>query len=150
MEIINLLDYEKKEEILLQLKNCEWGAGVFLADLVENNKIFELCGKDTRVYMMLDNNKIVSFLTLANYDDIQPTIYTPWIGFVYTAPSYRGNRYSQILMRHAEGVARENNYTRVFVSTNHIGLYEKYGYEFFDILKDIEGNDSRVYKKELE
>ena len=53
-------------------------------------------------------------------------------------------------MRHAEGVARENNYTRVFVSTNHIGLYEKYGYEFFDILKDIEGNDSRVYKKELE
>ena len=42
-----LLDYEKKEEILLQLKNCEWGAGVFLADLVENNKIFELCGKDT-------------------------------------------------------------------------------------------------------
>ena len=45
--------------------------------------------------------------------------------------------------------ARKNNVEYVYVSTNHIGLYEKGGYEFFKYMKDIEGSDSRVYRKKL-
>lgn len=37
----------------------------------------------------------------------------------------------------------------IYISTNHIGLYEKYGYEFYKMEKDIEGKDSRVYRKAL-
>lgn len=37
----------------------------------------------------------------------------------------------------------------VFISTGHVGLYGKYGYEFFRMDRDIEGEDSRVYRKAL-
>ena len=37
----------------------------------------------------------------------------------------------------------------IYISTNHTGLYEKYGYEFFQMDKDIGGEDSRVYRKAL-
>ena len=37
----------------------------------------------------------------------------------------------------------------IYISTNHTGLYEKYGYEFFQMDKDMDGEDSRVYRKAL-
>ena len=52
-------------------------------------------------------------------------------------------------MEACEQICKENNVEYVYVSTNHIGLYEKGGYEFFQMMKDIEGNDSRVYRKKL-
>lgn len=38
----------------------------------------------------------------------------------------------------------------IYISTNHIGLYEKYGYEFFQMMKDVGGEDSRVYRKAMD
>ena len=37
----------------------------------------------------------------------------------------------------------------VHISTNHDGLYEKYGYEFYTMEKDVEGEDTKVYIKRL-
>ena len=45
------------------------------------------------VFSTYDNNKLISFCTYAELDEIQPTDLTPWIGFAYTFPEYRGNRY---------------------------------------------------------
>lgn len=33
----------------------------------------------------------------------------------------------------------------IYISTNATGLYEKYGYRFYRMMKDIENEDSRVY-----
>ena len=38
----------------------------------------------------------------------------------------------------------------MYISTNHIGLYEKYGYEFFQMMKDVGWEDSRVYRKAMD
>ena len=99
--------------------------------------------------MLTEGDELISFCTLAEKDDIQPTELTPWIGFVYTFPQHRGHRYSGGLLSHAEEKARVQGADRVHISTNHNGLYEKFGYEFFCMMKDIDGEDSRVYIKEL-
>ena len=77
--------------------------------------------------MLADGDKLVSFCTLAPLDDVQPTSYTPWVGFVYTFPEYRGQHCAGQLLDCAESIAAimERKYT--YISTNHIGLYEKYG-----------------------
>ena len=91
----------------------------------------------------------VSFCTLAPMDDIQPTELAPWIGFVYTFPEYRGHHYAGVLLDYAECLATAMDYGYIYISTGHTGLYEKYGYEFYRLEKDIEGGDSRVYRKDL-
>ena len=53
------------------------------------------------------------------------------------------------LMRHAEELAKADGADSVHVSTNHVGLYERYGYTFFGMMKDVGGEDSRVYVKHL-
>ena len=37
----------------------------------------------------------------------------------------------------------------IYISTGETGLYEKYGYSFWKMMKDMNGEDSRVYRKEI-
>ena len=100
--------------------------------------------------LLTDGDELISFCTYAEKDDIQPTDLTPWMGFVYTFPEHRGHRYVGLLMEEIERLARKEGITEVFISTNHTGLYEKYGCEFKREMKDINGELSRVYVKKIE
>ena len=149
MEIIEFFATDNKEYWLSKLKECDWGAGQYLERLLREGKLKQLVGESTKVLMLVDGENLVSFCTFAEKDDIQPTDLTPWIGWVYTFPDYRGKRYAGKLLSHAEALAKEAGIKNIYISTNHIGLYEKYGYEFFQVMKDIEGEDSRVYVRNL-
>ena len=148
MKIINFFEAENKEYYLEKISKSDWGAAHYLCYLLKENKLDELVGK-ARVLMLVDNDELISFCTLAQMDDVQPTTLTPWIGFVYTFPTHRGKGYAQNLIAYAEDLARQDGAQNVYISTNHIGLYEKYGYALLDIMKDINGEDTRVYKKNL-
>ena len=108
-----------------------------------------MVGETALVPMLVDGDKLIAFCTLAPLDDIQPTNLSPWIGFLYTFPEYRGHHYAGLLLDYAESIATVMGKEYIHISTGHIGLYEKYGYEFYQIEKDIEGEDSRVYRKAL-
>ena len=96
--------------------------------------------------MLVDGDKLIAFCTFAPFDDIQPTDMSPWIGFVYTFPEYRGHHYAGQLLDYAESIATVMEREYIHISTNPIGLYEKYGYEFYKIEKDIEGCTKGFYK----
>ena len=149
MEIIEFFSTDNKEYWLSKMKECDWGAGQYLEKLLREEKLKQLVGESTKVLMLVDGDNLVSFCTFAEKDDIQPTDLTPWIGWVYTFPAYRGKRYAGKMLSYAEALAKEAGIKNIYISTNHIGLYEKYGYEFFQVMKDIEGEDSRVYVRNL-
>ena len=71
------------------------------------------------------------------------------MGFVYTFPKHRGHRYAGLLFDEVECLAKERQIAEVYLSTNHIGLYEKYGWEFFGMMDDMDGEPSRVYVKRI-
>lgn len=149
MKIIEYFASKNKDYWLSKINESDWGAGKFLADLLEKDELTKLCGQNTRVLLLTDESELVSFCTFADLDDIQPTELTPWIGFVYTFPKYRGNRYIGMLISYAEELAKAHGFTDMYISTNEEGLYEKYGFVFYRIMKDINGEDSRVYIKKV-
>lgn len=146
-EIKDLLtDKALCERYIPILKKCEWGAGRFLAECIVNNSLFV---DGDSVIVMLDGDKPVSFLTLAKRDCIEDDSLFPWIGFVYTYPDYRGHRYSGTLIRYALERARERGYKVVYLATDHVGFYEKYGFEYMENRLDFNGEDSRIYMYRL-
>lgn len=149
MEIIEYFSSENKEHWLSEIAKSDWSAGHFLHKLLETGKLKETVGENAEVLLLTEGENLVSFCTFADLDDIQPTELTPWVGFVYTFPAYRGNRHAGKLLYHAEKLAKEKGFETIHISTNHVGLYEKYGYEFFRMMKDIDGEDSRVYIKHI-
>ena len=117
--------------------------------LLRENNLKRMVGETALVPMLVEGDKLIAFCTFAPLDDIQPTDLSPWIGFAYTFPQYRGHRYLGLLLDYAESIATIMGKEYIYISTGHTGLYEKYGYEFFKMDQDIGGEDSRVYCKAL-
>lgn len=99
--------------------------------------------------MLVDGNSLISFCTLSDKDDIDSTDLMPWIGFVYTFPQYRGNRYVGELINYAADLAEKDGYSKIYVSTDQEGIYEKYKFEYIEVMKDKRGGESRVYARHL-
>ena len=149
MKVIGYFEADNQEYWLSKIKECDWVAGGFLYDLIEKNQLIKLLGQSTKVLLLTDKLELISFCTISDRDDIETTELTPWIGFVYTFPKYRGNRYMGKLISYAEETAKSNGFSNIYISTDQEGIYEKYGFSFLGIMKDRCDKDSRVYTKSL-
>ncbi len=134
---------------LRQIEACEWDAAKFLASLIKETRLETTLGGWAELYLLTEGNRLVSFLTLSAQDCIAEPEQTPWLGFFYTFPAYRGHRYGKILIDHAEKIARERGYSEIYLATDEVGLYEKYGFTYLESLIDVWGEDSRIYKKSV-
>ncbi len=150
MQVIDYFACDRPEFWLEKIKKSDWGGGQFLYELLNENKLKNAVGEKARVLMLTDGEELVSFCTYAEKDDIQPTALTPWIGFVYTFPEYRGHRYVGKLFLEVKKLARAEQVHDIYISTNHDGLYEKYGCEFYQTMTDMHGEPSRVYRMHVD
>lgn len=149
MQIIDYYSSDRQKHWLAEIKKSDWTAGQYLYKLLIENRFKDIAGEKSSVLMLVSDDSLISFCTYAEADDIQPTELTPWIGFVYTFPEYRGHRYAGLLFRQIERLAKADGVHEIFISTDHTGLYEKYGYEFYQIMSDMNGDPSRVYRKHI-
>lgn len=146
MEIIKI---NSNHPLANKIDKCDWNAAKFLAKLLKNNQLTKVLGANSLVFVLMDNDNLVSFLTLSDQDCIIDPTKKCWIGFVYTDVKYRGNRYSELLINVAINVAKINNHNIIYLATNHIGLYEKYGFEYLESKIDVYGELSRIYFKKI-
>ncbi len=130
------------------IAKSDWNAGQKLHELLSTDTLRtkEWIGADARLYLLTEDDQLCAFCTLAANDDVPDTDLTPWIGFVYTFPAWRGQHLSGTLLAHAIEQARTDGHTAVYISTDHIGLYEKYGAAFQEDRKDLWGGNTRIYR----
>ena len=150
MKVTDLLKEDKQEHWLEKLDGCDWRAGRHLAQYIRKGTLTGKVGEDPKVLLLTDGNELVSFCTLSKVDDIQPVDLTPWMGFVYTYPEYRGHRYISMLIKEIERIAGKEGFDAFYVCTDHEGLYEKYGFRYLTEMNDTKGNPSRVYVKNVD
>ena len=149
MKVIEYYSSDNQSHWLGEIQKSDWGAGTYLYELLRDNKLKKLCGEATRVLLLTEGESLVSFCTYAPQDDIPNTSLTPWVGFVYTFPQFRGHRCMGILFDHVNELAMAEEHEFIYVSTWEIGLYEKYGFSFLQHMKDIHGDESRVYRRKV-
>ncbi len=149
MKIIDYFTATDQPHWLAQIQKSDWSAGQYLYELLKSKTLKTLVGEKTHLFLLAHEGELVSFCTLAEKDDVQPTELTPWIGWVYTFPEHRGHRYAEQLFVYAEKAAKQEGAQSIYISTNHQGLYEKFGYTFFKTATDVGGDPTRVYKKDL-
>ena len=127
----------------------DWRAAAYLREKLERGELRALYGESTRVLLGTEGDRLAAFCTLAERDDVADTVLTPWIGFVYVFPAYRGCRRSGELIESACALARRDGHLCVYLSSREDGLYEKYGFEFVEAVRDAWGEATRVYRRAL-
>lgn len=148
MEIIDYFKSDKSEHWLAEIKKSDWRGAAFLAKLIEENSFHDTLGAGT-LLLLADGDRLVSFMTFTERDCIDDDTLTPWIGFVHTFPEYRGHRCAGKIIRRCEEIAAEKGVQRIYLCTDHIGLYEKYGFSYMENRIDLHGEDSRIYFKTI-
>lgn len=144
---MHIVEYTNEEFIRETLKNCDWGAGKFLYDLIVEDRR-SILGWNY-ICALVEDNSVISFCTLAQRDCINDDSLFPWIGFVFTMPSYRKKGYAKELIYYCLKKAKALGYKRVYLATDHIGLYEKYGFFYLESRIDIYDEESRIYYYDL-
>jgi ribosomal protein S18 acetylase RimI-like enzyme len=129
MQIESLIDSDKLWQVVAEYaQNCSWKAGPALAKQMKGC----LFSDWERVFAALDGDHITGFCTLAKTDCIPNIPYSPYIGFVFVGEQFRGNRISEILILSALAYAKERGFDKVYLVSDHVNLYEKYGFVKID------------------
>ena len=148
MEILDYFHTDRQAHWLAQMEACQWRAAKYLAQLLRQGRLWETFQCEA-LYLLADGDRLAAFLTLAQKDCVDAPEYGPWAGFVHTAPEYRGRRLAGLLIEHAAQAARAQGVKRLYVNTDHVGLYEKYGFTYLENRTTTFGEDCRIYVREL-
>ena len=97
-------------------------------------------------YLCMDADRIVAGLGVVANDFHERKDLSPNICAVYTEPAYRGRGIAGHLLNMAVDDLRSKGITPVYLVTDHIGFYEKYGWEFLLLVRgEGETEKSRMY-----
>lgn len=151
MEIINLKNSEKYLREYIQLCSKEWGTQCDDNQLKikVDRKLEEILlnrnNKITLALGLINDNNLLGFISLLKTDGDERNDLTPWYGTMYVKQEFRGNGYSKILNSAILEEAKRLGYNKVYLKTNLINYYEKFGAKYIEKLN----NGEKLYYIEL-
>lgn len=97
-------------------------------------------------YLCLDGGRIVGGLGVIDNDFHDRKDLTPNVCAVYTEPDFRGRGVAGRLLDRAVSDLRAAGISPVYLVTDHVGFYERYGWAFYCAAReDGDGRPTRVY-----
>lgn len=100
-------------------------------------------------YGLEHDGKLIGCAGLITNDFISRMDLWPWLCALYIAPAHRGRGYAGALIDQAERDAAQAGFSGLYLRTDHVGYYERYGSSFLGMGHHPWGEQSRVYAKLL-
>ncbi|WP_242117361.1 GNAT family N-acetyltransferase [Aestuariivivens sediminicola] len=100
-------------------------------------------------YLLLNEDRIIGCAGLITNDFISRGDLYPWINALFIDKMHRGNAYGTLLIEYAKRDAKAAGFEYVYLCTEHIGYYEKYGFQYIGKGYHPWGGASRIYEIEL-
>lgn len=99
-------------------------------------------------YLLYDGDRTIGCAGLIANDFISRMDLYPWVCSLYVELAYRGHGYGALLLEKALDDARASGFPRLYLCTDHVGYYERYGFEFLGMGHHPWGESSRIYWKD--
>ena len=96
-------------------------------------------------YLLLKDQEIIGCTGLVPNDFISRMDLSPWACAVFVEEKYRGNAYGALLLDKAKEDAKNAGFDHLYLCTDHIGYYEKYGFNYIGQGYHPWEEESRIY-----
>lgn len=142
MKIKNIMSNEKHLEEYAKICQVTWGdkktdkeLKIYIKEkvkrILEEDKVISILG-------LLDNDELIGFISLFKYDGLEMKNLTPWYATMYVKEKYRNNGYSKILNDAILNEAKKKGYDKIYLKSNLINYYEKFGAKYIKTLNNKE------------
>ncbi|MBT8218293.1 MAG: GNAT family N-acetyltransferase [Bacteroidia bacterium] len=149
MEIISIRDNPDYKDLAIQYFQKSWPAvwPIIYEDCITHS----ITARNflPQWYLLVHENEIIGCAGLITNDFISRGDLYPWINALFIEEKYRGNAYATLLMERAKSDTKEAGYDYLYLSTEHIGYYEKYGFQYIGQGYHPWGEESRIYEIQL-
>ena len=131
MEIFDLKDKQEFMYEVMELELLEWSDEV----VDKEDRISKKIDKYNKFVnennfcklILVDENSLIGFISLFPFDGDEEKDLTPWYATMYVKKEYRGKGYSKLLNDAILDVARNRGFKEVYLKTELINYYEKFG-----------------------
>ena len=149
MKIISVREFPQyKDNAILYFQKC-WKSvlPVIYEDCISHSVLSK--NKLPQWYLLEKEGELIGCAGLVTNDFISRMDLYPWICAIFIEEKHRGNAYSTLLIEKAKKDAKEAGFDSVYLSTDHIGYYEKYGFDYIGQGYHPWGEESRIYEAKV-
>ena len=103
---------------------------------------------DTPYYcklILVDNDVLIGFISIFEHDGDERLDLKPWYATMFVKEEFRGHGYSKLLNDAILDTARKKGFSVIYLKSDLIGYYEKFGARY---IEDLE-NGEKLYCIEL-
>lgn len=97
-------------------------------------------------YLLFKDEEIVGCAGLIANDFISRMDLWPWLCALLIEPAHRGHAYGALLLQKGREHAAQLGFDSVYLCTDHVGYYERYGFEHIGTGYHPWGEASRIYR----
>lgn len=133
------------QELIDYANNCCWEAWPILAQKMEKNNFLDW----EKIFVTIDDEKIVWFCTFTKEDWIPNCDYSPFIWFIFVNENYRWKRISEKMINVVEEYAKTLDFDKLYIVSDHKWLYEKYWFEKCDEKADELWRIESIFVKDI-
>lgn len=99
--------------------------------ILQDNNVISIIG-------LVKKNKLIGFISLLKNDYKERKDLTPWYATMYVLKEYRSEGYSKILNNAILNEAKSLGYKKIYLKTELVNYYEKFGAIYIENLNDKE------------
>lgn len=99
-------------------------------------------------YLLMDGSRIIGCCGLITNDFVSRMDLWPWLCALYVEPDRRGQALGGLMIARAKADARAAGFPRLYLCTDHVGYYEKFGFVHIGTGYHPWGESSRIYASE--
>lgn len=134
MKIVSVKEVPQYKEIAIAYIQSKWASE-------ESKMVYEDCiahcinaqAPLPQWYLLVDESKegldsVIGCAGLITNDFISRMDLYPWVCALYIEKTHRGNAYGALLLEQAKRDARKGGFGHLYLCSDHVGYYEKYGF----------------------
>ena len=146
MKIVSLRNSPERLETFIRYFASHWNNEPVYRDCMSAS--LKTASPLPQWYLLTDGESIAGGCGLIVNDFNARQDLWPWLCALYIEESYRGHAYGRLLLEHVRSEAAALGFRTLYLATDHIGYYEKYGFERIGTAADPFGGSSGIYRSE--